>query len=172
MISSESINNLTILVRQTYHISTPVGDIEQIIRDMNGRIEVKADLDELCDGTVAKEGDSFIIAVSPNEIKSQRRFTIMRNLGHVFLHMGFKNNPKVWRNLKDGEFIRFNSIASEYEANEFALDLMMPKGSYFRCIERLVENGKGGIDLRDVARYFGVTFEDALQRGHRLGIIE
>ena len=72
------INEIARLVRDVYHISTPLVDMEQVIQAMNGRIVVKKDLDTLCDGTVAKEGDSFVIAVPPNETESQRRFTLAR----------------------------------------------------------------------------------------------
>ena len=164
------INEIARLVRDVYHIPTPLVDIEQVIQDMNGRIVVKENLDTLCDGTVAKEGDSFVIAISPNETESQRRFTLARALGHVFLHMGFRINPMVWGKLKDGEFIRFDSVPAEYQANEFALALFMPKGEYVAYVDTL--KAKGMVDVRDVAKHFNVTFENALQRGRRLEVIK
>ena len=119
MTTREYITELVHRIKVRYHISSVFMDMEDVVRTVGGRIEERADFDSLCEGSVAKVGNSFIIAIDIHQSKRQREFDLARALGHVFLHMGFQTNSDVWNRLKEGEF-QLYSVEAEYQANEFA----------------------------------------------------
>jgi Zn-dependent peptidase ImmA (M78 family) len=77
--------------------------------------------------------------------------------------MGFAN-PDRWRNVSTyTAYRRKGYTEEEYEANEFAAALLMPE-AIFR------EHARKNISVEQIARYFGVSVDAALNRGRWLGI--
>ena len=124
MNADEYIKTIAKTVVNAYSPYKQVLDVEPIIHNMGGQVVTERDLDTLCDGTVAKNGNGFIIRISADEEGYQKQFTLARGIGHAILHMGYKISPAVWKKFKDKEYIRFNSIESEYQANKFAVALL------------------------------------------------
>ena len=48
-------------------------------------------------------------------------------LGHLFLHMGYKINPKLWNMQENATYYRSGSSLLEYQAYQFAEALFMPQ---------------------------------------------
>lgn len=164
------INNLAERVINVYNIDIPITNIDDVVRTIGGTIVEKNNFDDLCDGTIIKEGEnSFRIAISPYQNDQRRAFTIAHELGHLFLHMGYRTNPSLWKVQDQRVFRRFGSSEQEYQANEFAAALLMPKNTYRRV---LMENATAGrVDMSVVAKYFNVSQAAAINRGKFLGYL-
>lgn len=165
----EYINKVVDSVRYIYGIESPIDDMENIVRLLGGKIEEVA-FDDFCDGSIQKYGeDSFCIKVSPFQNEQRRNFTIAHELGHLFLHMGFRTNLDVWRAQEDCVYTRFGTSEQEYQANEFAAALLMPKHEFIKVINEVAVGNK--INMEIVAKRFNVSFSAAVNRGRFLGII-
>lgn len=79
------------------------------------------------DGSIRKQDDGFIIYISPFQSTERRKFTIAHELGHLFLHMGYRINSDLWNKQMDATYYRAGDSLLEYQANEFAAALLMPK---------------------------------------------
>ena len=164
------INSLAQQVIKVYDITIPITNIDDVVRTIGGTIVEKNNFDDLCDGTIIKDGtNSFRIAISPYQNDQRRVFTIAHELGHLFLHMGYRTNPSLWEAQDQRVFIRFGSSEQEYQANEFAAALLMPKDTYRRI---LMENAKNNrVDMSTIAQYFNVSQAAAINRGKFLGYL-
>lgn len=162
------INELAAAVISTYNIEIPITDIDKVVADIGGTIITKFDFDELCDGTIKKTDDSFEIAVSVLQADNRRTFTIAHELGHLFLHMGFRTNPEVWAMQSEKVYNRFGASEQEYQANEFAAALLMPKEKYEQYVYSIVVENK--VNVQKVADHFHVSKLAAINRGKFLGL--
>ena len=165
------INNLTQDIIDYYSIEIPITDMSDVVeKKMGGRIEETTRIEELADGSVEKAGDNFIIKVSPFQSEERKRFTIAHELGHLFLHMGYKTNQKIWDSQKERHYYRSGSSLIEYQANEFAAALLMPRKKYLEILDDYTENSI--VDTPEVAEYFGVSVSAASNRGKFLGYLK
>ena len=164
------INNLAEQVIKVYNITIPITNIDDVVHTIGGTIVEKKNFDDLCDGTMIKDGaNSFRIAISPYQNPQRRAFTIAHELGHLFLHMGYRTNPSLWETQDQRVFRRFGSSEQEYQANEFAAALLMPKDAYRRILMENVESGR--VDIAVVAKHFNVSQAAAINRGKFLGYL-
>lgn len=166
----EYINKLADCVRDVYKIPFPVEDMAPIVKEIGGEIEEKIDLNSYCDGTIRKISDnSFHIVISPTQNRQRKNFTIAHELGHLFLHMGYGISKEVWKRQDEVEYRRFGASEQEYQANEFAAALLMPREIYLRKVNDLAINGT--VDMDQIARKFNVSLSAAINRGRFLGIL-
>lgn len=163
------IENLAQAVIQSYDIPTPITDIDEVVKRMGGTISIAEDFEDLCDGTIRKEDNGFRIQVSPFQNHKRKAFTVAHELGHLFLHMGFRTDPSVWEN-QSRVYKRFGTSEQEYQANEFAAALLMPKEHYKEILDQYTEGTS--VDIENVARYFNVSITAAINRGRFLGYLE
>lgn len=170
ILTQNYINELAHKVISTYDITIPITDIEKIVQRMGGKIEEKFNFDDLCDGTICKVGtNSFHIAISPFQNPQRKTFTIAHELGHLFLHMGFRTNNQLWEHQNETVYRRFGLSEQEYQANEFAASLLMPKEIYKKVLD---ENSSGNLaNISEVACYFKVSVAAATNRGRFLGYL-
>ena len=111
------INSLAEDVLSAYNISVPIGNIDEIVEKLGGTIQKEA---FFSDGAVEKEGNGFKIIVSPFQDEKRERFTIAHELGHLFLHMGYRTNNELWEKQENNIYHRIGNSEKEYQANEFA----------------------------------------------------
>ncbi len=164
------INDLAQQVINAYNITVPITDINAIVRQMGGTIEEQINFDDLCDGTIMKTGDSaFSIMTSPFQSSQRKTFTIAHELGHLFLHMGFRTNPALWERQDQTVYRRFGRSTQEYQANEFAASLLMPQELYKQTLKQYTSDNE--VDIKSVARYFNVSVAAAVNRGRFLGCL-
>ncbi len=161
------INSLTEDILHSLNIQIPVKDIDKLVDSLGGTIQ--PDLN-YSDGAVKKNGDSFIILVSPFQDEKRRRFTIAHELGHLFLHMGYLINEELWRKQDQNVYERSGSSEKEYQANEFAAAFLMPKEDYFRKMNESMDGNK--VNTSKIAEYFNVSVEAASNRGKFLGYLK
>lgn len=164
------IDNLAEVIIKAYDITIPIHNIDTVVKRMGGRVKEQIGLDDLYDGTIRKTGrDSFSIVISPFQSQQRKAFTVAHELGHLFLHMGFQIDPVVWENQDDTVYRRFGSSEQEYQANEFAAALLMPRKEYLEVLQNNIKNGR--VDISAVASYFHVSNAAAGNRGRFLGYL-
>ena len=102
--------------------------------------------------------------------KIQRKaFRIAQELGHLFLHMGFKTDNECWGAQNQTIYRHFRTTEQEYQANEFAAALFMPKNEYRQVLDLFSQNNR--VDVNKVAKYFNVSVSAAVTRGQFLGYL-
>lgn len=173
----EYINALAQRVIEVYEIEIPISskfeDIEAVVKKIGGCIDIKEKFDDLCDGTIIKKPDgSFQIAISKHRPPQRQAFTIAHELGHLFLHMGYRTNTALWEAQDQKVFRRFGSSEQEYQANEFAAALLMPREKYEEILLRNKNKLEDGYDIGAVADHFHVSKAAALNRGRFLGYLK
>lgn len=174
MFTKETINKVADIVRKLLNYNTPAYDPELAVKTLNGNI-IYDITDECEDAFIEKSKDEqfeFVIHLNENKPFSRTRFTLAHELGHLFLHMGFKT-PR-WNEaetFKDSIYYRsFNRRDNNYsqeeiEANEFAAAFLMPKDQFKN------ELLKASFDLHIVANTFQVSLEAATNRARNIGIM-
>ena len=105
------INSLAEDVLSAYNISVPIGNIDEIVEKLGGTIQKEA---FFSDGAVEKEGNGFKIIVSPFQDEKRERFTIAHELGHLFLHMGYRTNNELWEKQENNIYHRIGNSEKEY----------------------------------------------------------
>ncbi len=165
------INEMALKIRELYNIDGAITDIDNIVQSMNGEIIEDSSKSSFSDGRIKKnKEDSFIIEVSSNQSTERRNFTIAHELGHLFLHMGFKTNTDLWNSQDSITYYRDGRSHQEYQANEFAAAFLMPKSIY----KTIIQNNISGefVNIAAVATYFNVSIDAAANRGKWLGYLE
>lgn len=167
------IDKITEYVRKEYKIIGPISDIESIVVSMGGIIVEKTAIDDLSDIWIRKSGkESFEIFLPPVQISwtiEIRNFMIAHELGHLFLHMGFRINDDKWNNQMKG-FYRNNDAETNYQANEFAKAFLMPEEEYGEILNRYTKGNR--VNIKEVANHFHVAINIAASRGQLLGYFE
>lgn len=164
------INNLTQDIIDLYNIQIPIHDINDVVKKLGGHVEESFDIYNMSDGSIKKQEDSFIIFVSPLQNMERKKFTIAHELGHLFLHMGYRINSELWNHQENSTYHRSGDSLEEYQANEFAAALLMPKKKYKEIMD---QNTVGNIvKTSKVADYFGVSVSAASNRGKFLGYLQ
>lgn len=160
------INSLTDDIISMFNIEIPINDMEELVHCLGGSIQVNY---TCSDGEVVKDGDGFIIKLSPFQDEKRKRFTIAHELGHLFLHMGYLTNDELWKQQDNNVYHRMGSSEKEYQANEFAASLLMPEDEYYNVMEKFIENNY--VDTLKIANYFNVSVDAASNRGKFLGYL-
>lgn len=171
--TKEYISNLTDKIREKYNIKTPIQNMTEIIKQIGGDVIQKYNFDSYYDATVMKTNDKFYIAIPIISDIQRKNFAIAHELGHLFLHMGFKTNIKVWDNQVLNQYRRFSMLEQEIQANEFAANLLMPTNEYINEIDRQTKNNKNiAIDIKAISEKFNVGYVLAYNRGYDMRILE
>lgn len=169
----EIINNLTEDIITQFKIEIPINNIDNVVEKLGGRIvnNTSLGLAGLGDGSVCRSGDKFIIQVSPYQSEERKKFTVAHELGHLFLHMGYLIDEELWAKQSAEQYYRNGTSAeAEYQANEFAAALLMPKKKYKEVMD-LHTNGNI-VYTAEVAETFGVSVAAASNRGKFLGYLK
>ena len=165
------INEMAQEVIRIYDIFIPIQNIDEVVKNIGGEVIENPELDYFSDGKIRKEGKrSFVIEISPGQTLERRNFTIAHELGHLFLHMGFDTDDRIWNSQQSVVYYRAGCTDLEYQSNEFAAALLMPKDLF---IKELYKNSEGNIvNIGAVANYFNVSVDAASNRGKWLGYLQ
>lgn len=164
------INNLTQDIIDLYNIQIPIKNINDVVTTLGGRVEETMDIDTMSDGSIRKQDDGFIIYISPFQSSERKKFTIAHELGHLFLHMGYRISSELWNKQKNATYYRSGDSLMEYQANEFAAALLMPKETYKKIMDQYTIENK--VETDKVADYFGVSVSAASNRVKFLGYLQ
>lgn len=163
------INELTQDIIDIYNIAIPIYDIDSVVIQIGGVVRENEFLSEYSDGYIRKVDDGFEIVVSEQQPKKRRNFTVAHELGHLFLHMGYQIDQNKWERQQDTYYRKGNSD-EEYEANEFAAALLMPKKEYKKVMDKYTEGNF--VYTSKVADEFNVSVNAASNRGKWLGYLQ
>lgn len=164
------INSLSEDIIELYNIPIPIYDIEAVVNDIGGKINNRNMNENDSDGFIIKEGNTFVISIDPLQDEKRNRFTIAHELGHLFLHMGYKINDQLWAEQDESPYYRNGSSEKEYQANEFAAALLMPKDKYKEVMDKYSNGSK--VSTSKIAEYFHVSIDAASNRGKFLGYLQ
>lgn len=160
------INNIAEDVIDTYDIHIPIRNINNVVTVLGGYLNESADI---CNSDVMKWNDGFVIYIPSSYSAERKQFAVAQELGHLFLHMGYKISPKLWDNQRNMVYYESKSPLEEYQANDFADALLMPKNVYKKVLEQYTTGGK--VQTAKIAEYFGVSVSTAYSRGKSLGLL-
>ena len=142
-------------------------DLDELLNNLE--IQLQEDSELIFEGKIEKHHCDTILSIKHHRDEERRRFAIAHTLGHYFLH--FSDDDKEF---KDSVFYRnldYNN--EEVEANEFALNLLMPEEEYKKYAENNAYNFKNNTcDVRKIAEYFKVPKQIAVYRGKSLKIFK
>lgn len=154
------INSLTSDIIKMFNINIPIRDMTQLVEDLGGAIEVgKFSLG----GNIKKDENGFKITLSSFQDEKRKRFIIAHELGHLFLHMGYLTNKDLWNKQNNNVYYRTENHDKEYQANEFAMSLLMPKLEYFEIMKKYTKGNY--TDILKIAEYFNVSVDMVFNRG-------
>lgn len=168
----KQINGLAESVIKVCNISTPINDIEDVVKRLGGIVIEDETLGMFSDGELRKENGElyeFSIKVPKGQQSARRNFTIAHELGHLFLHMGYMIDDELWNKSDGVVFNRRGNSESEMQANEFAAAFLMPEEEYCKIVNK---NTTGNlVSISEVANYFNVSMDAASYRGKWLGCL-
>ena len=72
------INDMAEEVRKMYSITVPITDIDQVVRNMGGKIIRDWFADEYSDEKVRKTNNSFVIEISAKQSNTRANFNIIK----------------------------------------------------------------------------------------------
>jgi len=116
-------------------------------------------------GMIIKDGDTISIYYSINESIERQRFTIAHELGH-YASGHLVGNTTMFRD-STKSYSRDNYDIQEYEANNYAAELLMPKYKVDFIIEQ-----EGISDIREMAQIFKVSPTAMMIRLKNLGWVK
>lgn len=156
-------------------LDTPV-DINIVINHLEGSIEPYiSEKGERAESYTRKVDNDFAIAIKKPMVIDEWRFVVSRHIGHLFLHMGFCLNEKVWRESDiylNSVFHRIGYMEEKYEAESFARSFLMPKDLFRSVASSNREPTTGHYIVRNIASYFNVPREQVRKRGEELSLFE
>ena len=121
-------------------------DIEHLVASENIHIE-RVFLEPEISGILKKVNGTCVISVNSMHHINRQRYTIAHEFAHYCLHRDQANT------FEDITFFRDNNnkTSMEYEANEFAANLLMPK-------QMIIDRIRAGVtSLKQLAEEFGVS---------------
>lgn len=166
------INDMTQDIIDDYEISIPITNIEEVVHKLGGSIRESSSVDFLADGSVRRDGDKFLIIISPFQSEERKKFTIAHELGHLFLHMGYRINDELWDGTEDSTYYCSEESLLEYQANEFAAALLMPEKKYKEIMDKNKNVKENIVYTNKIAEYFRVSVSAASSRGKFLGYLK
>jgi len=131
------------------------------VGELCDRLDLKVELQPLakgCSGYIDIQSKTIYINNSSEYTASRMRFTIAHEIAHYVLHEGIKNRFDENNNYSQEE------LDQEYEANDFAGELLMPKNIFINLYKKYKSN------LTKIADFFGVSTKAVEIRAWRLGL--
>lgn len=159
MTTKNMINSLAEDIIRRFNIEVPIYDMDSVVRILGGSILTDR---RILESKVVKNGNSFIIWVSPYWDENRTKFAVAHELGNLFLHMGYMINDELW----NSDNVT-NSIEKVFQANEFAGAMLMPREAFTRQMEKCSDGKK--VNLVMLAEFFHVSVADVSFRGRSLG---
>ncbi|MCI6695051.1 MAG: ImmA/IrrE family metallo-endopeptidase [Campylobacter sp.] len=147
--------NITLMPFDIYAYVNTFDNIEIIDDDLGLEIS----------GMIEYASGGFVITINKYHSYERRRFTLAHEFGHYCMHREYLINNK---SIKDVALFRSENTKDkkEFEANEFAAKLLMPKDDFLDVIK------SGKTKLGDIAEHFGVSATAAKYRAYKLGLIK
>lgn len=142
--NTESANDLIALAR-SHNINTTPLDIEALIKVLGIKLK-KEPMEGDNSGSLKHLGDCWLITVNSLHHPTRQRFTMAHELAHYILHRNDHSEFNDTILFRNGEVNQ-----QEYEANNFAGELLMPETEFRAFIS------KRSTSVDDLAEYFNAS---------------
>ena len=109
------------LVQDISHLY-PAKNVKDLIRSLGGTLCIASN--DTLESGIMRHKDNFQIYVSPHLDQKNADYLIAYELGHLFLHMGYKTCPDLWRKQKNRSFYIESNVEKTYEAAQFAFAML------------------------------------------------
>jgi Zn-dependent peptidase ImmA (M78 family) len=141
---------------------SPIDDVFVVpVGEICEKLGLKAEFKELKDGLSGYlDQKTKTIVINENYPATRNLFTVAHEIGHFVLHDGSQNRFDQYHKYTAEELKR------EWQANEFAGDLLMPKYKFESVFKELKPRIKG------IADFFGVSQKAVEVRAFNLGLID
>jgi len=129
IIANKKLSEEEVLKIFNVSMSPPI-DLSPIIKELNIKILKNFDTNNIHNiGYIKVENNDIIIWINPlkNLYPTRERFTIAHELGHLFLHIAPNNINAEFEDTEENLMRNNYWNFQEYEANNFAARLLMPK---------------------------------------------
>ena len=150
-----------------------IGDLEsleKIVEGFGGAIEYFSMYESYEE--VVKSGDEeFTIRIDSSNTETFQRFSIARELGHLFLHMRYRT--KKWDEIGIGaNYSRMKGAFTIFEedASDFATAFLMPEEAFIKIANETSDDNHYYPDK--IAKHFKVSEECTNLRGRNLALWE
>ena len=90
---NDILNNLTKDIIDTYNIEIPIRNIDDVVATLGGCVKENSNI---CSSCIKRQNDGFVIYIPSSYSAEREQFAIAQELGHLFLHMGYKISKKLW----------------------------------------------------------------------------
>jgi len=156
------IEQFALVVRSQLELSSPL-DMFEVMDKLGIAVNFVEDVE--FDARISEKNGDFCIDCDKDQIFERQQFSIAHELGHLLLHK-FNGNER-----QNIVYYRKNGNKSqvEWEANEFAASLLMPRREFIEfCFNNADDAGK--IGLKVIAKKFRVSMQAVRVRGSALGL--
>lgn len=167
---TDSIENIAMYVKQIYGIETPIHNMDDVVKKLEGElaIDYSKDAYEAYISRINLSKDTQFKIVLRNNSNEEINWAAAVQLGHLFLSMGYKADLQRWGKWENGN-TGIWSVDELYNANMFAFAFLMPADEY----EIVLQKNQIGdcVDTASVAKHFNVPIRVAAFRGVKLGLL-
>lgn len=161
------------LAKKGLIIKPPV-DIDKIAQALGVQVVQDPLLENqaVISGIVLEKGVPTVkINPERNTNEARRRFTIAHSIGHYCLH-GVKAEEGFWESYKTTDAHDLFWNACEFEANNFASQLLIPNDLAFKEADRIVRIEGDASFIEVMARLFNVPKNVMSHRLKRIGLVK
>lgn len=120
------IRQLTEDIKKLYRIEAPIQNMDDVVKRLGGALHRCNKI--YFESSVIKNGDGFDVIISAFSEHRRKNFAVALELGHLFLHMGYKTNKRIWDSYPDHTAYSSDDVEKEWQAIEFA-DAFLEKES-------------------------------------------
>lgn len=160
-------------IRNNLDIKIPLTEdkLIKIVEKLEGSIIIKnyEPLDfSAPEGYIEKNTQgTFTITINSNLPEKRKIFTIAHEIGHLFLHMGYLIDDEKWNNMDSYDYVYFREGRSEteWQANEFAAELLMPEELFREKIRENVDYNTNTCEIEPISNFFNVSDDAVITRG-------
>lgn len=166
------IEKLTNTIKLEYNITSPIKDIDSIVESLGGKVKTEK-FDRTFEGSIKRVGlDNFEIRVSPEDSEFSRNVFIAKDLGHLFLHMGFRTDNELWEKQSLSEYRFFDNCDAFLQADLFANNFLIPKEELLESFKKIFHTEKISYDSLDrISKYFNVPKSRVLSYSLKEGVL-
>jgi len=155
------IDNIAEDIINIFNIKIPIIDIEDVVMKLGESVET----DNKTLGFIYKNNKGFVIVIP--SYQNEEKIFIANGLEHLFLHMSYQIDNKLYNSM---DKYYSSDVIQEYQANRFALALLMPKYEYKKIMDRYtIENT---VNTNEIVEYCKVSIFAAYNRGEYLGYLK
>ncbi len=144
-------------------------DLTNLVEKLEGSLEFQFDLD--VDAKIERIDKNFKITIKPSNLALRDNFSIAHELGHLFLHMGYLIDNNMWMNSKL-RYDRFGYSQEEFEANEFAGNLLMQEHLFIKEFRNNYDSKQQVVNLKKMSKIFNVSPKAIEVRAKNIGLIK